>query len=143
MPGVHLRASQFPYVDREGGEHLPINNASHVRNAMARFGQTEFASKAVKERARKKILSAAKRYGIEVSEDSDVARAAPRCSGRPPRSRPAGWPEGARLTRPLDVTLHPAGVAPSSSEGAATGGPIASLSLERLDSVRPGGPAVP
>lgn len=69
-----LRASQFAYVDREGGEHLPINDASHVRNAMARFGQTEFTGKAVKERARKKILSAAKRYGIEVSEDSDVAR---------------------------------------------------------------------
>ncbi len=69
-----LRASQFAYVDREGGEHLPINDASHVRNAMARFGQTDFESKAVKQRARKKILSAAKRYGIEVSEDSDVAR---------------------------------------------------------------------
>ena len=69
-----LRSSQFAYVDRKGGEHLPINDASHVRNAMARFGQTEFESKAAKERARKRILAAADRYGIEVSRDSDVAR---------------------------------------------------------------------
>jgi hypothetical protein len=69
-----LRASQFAYVDRKGGEHLPIHDPAHVRNAMARFAQTEFESKAAKERARKKILSAAKRYGIEVSEDADVAR---------------------------------------------------------------------
>lgn len=70
-----LRPSQFAYVDREGGEHLPIIDASHVRNAMARFGQTKFESGAAKERARKKIIAAAKRYGIEVSEDSDVAHA--------------------------------------------------------------------
>ena len=69
-----LRADQFAYVDREGDEHLPINDESHVRNAMARFGQTEFESKAAKDRARRKILAAAKRYGIEVSEDSDVAK---------------------------------------------------------------------
>jgi hypothetical protein len=69
-----LRSSQFAYVDSEGGEHLPINDESHVRNAIARFNQTEFESKAAKERARRKILSAAKRYGIEVDEDSNVSR---------------------------------------------------------------------
>ena len=31
-----LRRSQFAYVDRKGGEHLPINDESHIRNAMAR-----------------------------------------------------------------------------------------------------------
>ena len=69
-----LRKDQFAYVDSEGGEHLPLNDESHVRNAMARFNQTEFESKAAKERARKKILAAAERYGIEVSDESDVAR---------------------------------------------------------------------
>ena len=69
-----LRSSQFAYVDAKGGEHLPINDASHVRNAMARFNQTEYESKAAKERARKKILSAAKRFGVEVDEDSAVAK---------------------------------------------------------------------
>jgi hypothetical protein len=69
-----LRASQFAYVDRKGGEHLPINDASHVRNAIARFNQTGFESKAAKERARRKILAAAERFGIEVDPDANVAK---------------------------------------------------------------------
>jgi len=69
-----LRSNQFAYVDKEGGEHLPINDASHVRNAIARFNQTEFESKTAKERARKKVLSAAKRYGIDVDEGSNIAQ---------------------------------------------------------------------
>jgi hypothetical protein len=63
----------FAYVDREGEGHLPIHDESHVRNAIARFNQTEFESKAAKERARKKIVNAAKRHDIEVDEDSEVA----------------------------------------------------------------------
>jgi hypothetical protein len=68
-----LRSSQFAYVDRKGGEHLPINDESHVRNAMARWNQTEFESKAAKERARKKILAAAKREGIDMDPDDKIA----------------------------------------------------------------------
>jgi hypothetical protein len=69
-----LRSSQFAYVDRKGGEHLPINDASHVRNAIARFNQTGFESMAAKERARRKILSAAERYGIEVDKDDKIRK---------------------------------------------------------------------
>jgi hypothetical protein len=69
-----LRSDQFAYVDKDGGEHLPIHDESHVRNAIARFNQTEFESAAAKERARKRILGAAKRHDIDVSEDSNVAR---------------------------------------------------------------------
>ena len=69
-----LRSTQFAYVDTEGEEHLPINDASHVRNAMARFNQTEFESKAAKERARRKILSAARRFDIEVDPDDNIAK---------------------------------------------------------------------
>ena len=68
-----LRSSQFAYVDSDGGEHLPIHDESHIRNAMARFNQTDFESKTAKEEARKKILAAAKRYDIEVDEDANVA----------------------------------------------------------------------
>lgn len=68
-----LRSNQFAYVDRKGGEHLPIHDASHVRNAMARFNQTDFESKAAQERARQKILKAAERHGIEVSPDANVS----------------------------------------------------------------------
>ena len=71
-----LRSNQFAYVDRDGGEHLPINDASHVRNAISRFNQTEFESVAAKERARKKILAAAGRYDIEVEDDSGIRRPA-------------------------------------------------------------------
>jgi hypothetical protein len=69
-----LRKDQFAYVDREGGEHLPIHDESHVRNAIARFNQTDFESKEAKERAREKILRAAKRHGIDVDEDSNVSQ---------------------------------------------------------------------
>jgi hypothetical protein len=70
----NLRSNQFAYVDKDGGEHLPINDESHIRNAMARWNQTEFESATAKEEARRKIVSAAKRHGIEVSDDSNVAR---------------------------------------------------------------------
>jgi hypothetical protein len=69
-----LRSTQFAYVDKDGGEHLPIHDESHVRNAIARFNQTEFESAAAKERARKKILDAARRHDIEIGDDSNVAR---------------------------------------------------------------------
>jgi hypothetical protein len=71
-----LRDSQFAYIDKEGERHLPIPDESHVRNAIARFNQTDFESKAAKKRAAEKILSAAERHGIDVDDDSDVAKAA-------------------------------------------------------------------
>jgi hypothetical protein len=71
-----LNDSEFAYVDRDGEGHLPINDEAHVRNAIARFNQTDFESASAKESARKKILSAARRYGIEVDEDDNVAKPA-------------------------------------------------------------------
>jgi len=71
-----LRRNQFAYVDRDGGEHLPIHDESHVRNAIARFNQTEFQSDTAKDEARRKILRAAERFGIEVDEDSNVKQPA-------------------------------------------------------------------
>jgi hypothetical protein len=71
----HLRSNQFAYVDKKGGEHLPINDESHVRNAMARWNQTDFDSATAKESARRKIVAAAKRHGIEVNDDDKVAHA--------------------------------------------------------------------
>ena len=68
-----LRKSQFAYVDKKGGEHLPINDELHIRNAMSRWNQTDFESKTAKESARKKIVAAARKHGIEVAEDDNVA----------------------------------------------------------------------
>jgi hypothetical protein len=69
-----LRSNQFAYVDSRGGEHLPIHDESHVRNAISRFDQTDFDNPAAKESTRRRILAAAKKYGIEVDADSDVNR---------------------------------------------------------------------
>jgi hypothetical protein len=67
-----LKDSQFAYVDKSGEGHLPINDESHVRNAMARWNQTEFESASAKESARKKIVSAAHNHGIDVSDDDKI-----------------------------------------------------------------------
>jgi hypothetical protein len=68
-----LRDSQFAYVDEDGEGHLPINDESHVRNAMSRWNQTDFPSRHAKEEARQKIVRAAHRHNIEVGDDDKVA----------------------------------------------------------------------
>jgi hypothetical protein len=70
-----LDKRKFAYVDKEGEGHLPINDEAHVRNAMARFNQTDFETGAKKETARKKIVKAAKRRGIKVAKSDNVANA--------------------------------------------------------------------
>jgi len=70
-----LRRDQFAYVDRQGGEHLPIHDESHIRKAISRFNQTDFQSATAKQEAARKIMKAAKRHDIEVDETSDVAKA--------------------------------------------------------------------
>ena len=69
-----LRKSDFAYVDKEGEGHLPINDEEHARNALARWNQTDFESAAAKESARKKIVRAAEKFGIEVSDDDKVMK---------------------------------------------------------------------
>lgn len=65
-----LPKQKFAYVDSSGEGHLPIHDASHVRNALARFNQTHFDSAAAKSGAMRKIRSAARKYGVEASADS-------------------------------------------------------------------------
>jgi hypothetical protein len=72
----HIARKNFAYVDSQGGEHLPIHDEDHVRNAIARFNQTAFESVEAKEKARRKILAAAKRHGIEVAKDDEIAKRA-------------------------------------------------------------------
>jgi hypothetical protein len=47
----------------------PINDAAHVRNALARFMQVEDVSEAERDAAYERIKKAARRYGVDVSED--------------------------------------------------------------------------
>ena len=68
----------FAYIDANGVRRLPINDEAHVRNAIARFDQTEFDEPGAKKRAARNIIAAAKKHGIEVSDSDDVAKAAKR-----------------------------------------------------------------
>jgi class 3 adenylate cyclase len=54
----------FAYIDSRGRRRLPINDEAHVRNALSRFNQTAFEDEAARDRARTRLLKAAKRYGI-------------------------------------------------------------------------------
>ena len=73
-----LRDSSFAWIDKQGERHLPINDEEHVRNAMARFNQTDFDETGAKSAAARKILTAARKHGIEVDDDDAVAKAAKR-----------------------------------------------------------------
>ena len=59
-----LPNTAFAYVDSRGNRRLPIHDESHVRNALARFNQVRFEDDATRERARKRLLNAAKKHGI-------------------------------------------------------------------------------
>jgi class 3 adenylate cyclase len=59
-----LPDSAFAYIDASGKRRLPIHDESHVRNALARFNRVLFDDDAARDRARTKLLKAAKRYGI-------------------------------------------------------------------------------
>jgi hypothetical protein len=48
----------------------PLENATHVRNAVARFNQVEGVSDADRDEAWKRIKAAAKKFGVEVKEKS-------------------------------------------------------------------------
>ena len=61
---ARLPNSAFAYVDSRGRRRLPIHDAAHVRNALARFNQVAFEDDAARELARKRLLNAAKKHGI-------------------------------------------------------------------------------
>ena len=62
-----LPESEFAFP-RERKE--PITDARHVRNAIARFDQVEGVSDAERDDAWQRILAAAQRYDVDVSERS-------------------------------------------------------------------------
>src|SRR5438132_14110175 len=59
-----LRDSAFAYIDSRRRRRLPIHDEAHVRNALARFSQVRFEDDTARERARTRLLNAAKKYGI-------------------------------------------------------------------------------
>ena len=68
-----LAGKEFAFPDER---KEPLTDARHVRNAIARFGQVEGVSDAERDKAWRRILAAAKRYDVEVSESDwrDLAK---------------------------------------------------------------------
>jgi class 3 adenylate cyclase len=83
----------FAYIDGRGRRRLPIHDADHVRNALARFNQVAFEDDAARDRARKRLLNAARKFKIvpvgfitnELQSERDVGRRA---------DAPVGLPSG-------------------------------------------------
>jgi hypothetical protein len=48
----------------------PLEDASHVRNAIARFDQVKGVSDEERDEAWKRIKAAARKHGVEVNEES-------------------------------------------------------------------------
>src|SRR5580765_33303 len=61
---MDLPERAFAYIDAQGRRRLPIHDEAHVRNALARFDRVAFDDDAARERARKRLLNAAKKHGI-------------------------------------------------------------------------------
>ena len=61
---ISSRQFAFPKQRKE-----PLEDASHVRNAIARFDQVEGVTDAERDKAWKRILSAARKFDVEVSAD--------------------------------------------------------------------------
>lgn len=83
VAGEDLTAACFAYVgDAEDtstwklpykGFSTDEKNKSHVRNALSRFNQTQGIPADEKPKVKAKLVAAAKKHGIEVSEDTDKA----------------------------------------------------------------------
>jgi hypothetical protein len=63
----HIDSDKYA-VPKERKE--PIHDASHVRNAIARFNQVEGVSDDERDAAWRRIKKAAEKHGVEVSEKS-------------------------------------------------------------------------
>ena len=90
---ARLPDSAFAYIDGRGHRRLPIHDADHVRNALARFNQVAFEDDAARDRARKRLLNAARKFKIvpvgfitnELQSERDLGRRA---------DAPVGLPSG-------------------------------------------------
>jgi hypothetical protein len=61
----HIDTSNYAFPDQR---KEPLENASHVRNAIARFDQVKDVSDADREKAFHRIKAAAKKFGVDMHE---------------------------------------------------------------------------
>jgi hypothetical protein len=75
----------------------PLNDASHVRNAIARFDQVQGVSDSEREAAWRRIRTAARKFGVEVEakgwrslmKPGKAGKTTGRTTGRTTRNKPA------------------------------------------------------
>ena len=60
-----LDDAEFAFPDQR---KEPLTDAAHVRNAIARFDQVEDVTDADRDRAWKRIVAAARKYDVDISE---------------------------------------------------------------------------
>jgi hypothetical protein len=78
ISGKDLPASDFAYVgDSEKTDtwKFPVHDAAHVRNALARFNQSKGIPVAEKSKVRGRIVSAAKKHGVDVASEQEKVAA--------------------------------------------------------------------
>ena len=63
----HMKDSTYAFPKQR---KEPLNDASHVRNAIARFDQVKDVTDAEREEAFHHIKTAAKKFGVELNETS-------------------------------------------------------------------------
>ena len=104
-----LDDSDFAYIDSKGERKLPINDEAHVRNALARFNQTQFDSDADKAKAKAKIDAAAKKFGIESNKydmpTEDMIVESLKKADLPVNEKTIGMAKDAAAGRILDTIL--------------------------------------
>ena len=59
-----LPKTAFAYIDAAGRRRLPIYDEAHVRAALGRFNQVRFESDAAREQALRRVLKAARKFGV-------------------------------------------------------------------------------
>ncbi len=64
---AQLSDEQFAFPEQR---KEPLVDANHVRSAIARFDQVEGVSDAERDRAWERVVEAAKKFGVRVSEES-------------------------------------------------------------------------
>jgi Myb/SANT-like DNA-binding domain len=62
-----LHDDQFAFPEQR---KEPLVDATHVRNAIARFDQVQGVTDAQRDQAWERIVAAAKKFGVQVSEQS-------------------------------------------------------------------------
>ena len=101
----------FAYIDSRGMRRLPIHDAAHVRNALARFNQVDFEDEAVRDQARSRLLRAARRFRIVpvgfITSQLGGGKPPGRSGQRSGRVRHAAHDRCRRLDEPGQPTRRP------------------------------------